>query len=264
MPYKEDGKDYTRITEAVGYGDCKRLAFNDKYLDPQRPKRFSLVAVSGTLTHQRIAQFELAKMERPYKQETLSLEEYEKKQFARLYRQHKKIKAQTPEKVTQYQEVLTKVGKTYSNFLVFNSDYEHEPLYVEEKRFSDNLRLAGTIDLIMVHTLCGRLVEEELHEGLGKRRYFREDPNGELHKVATLLDWKTSKSKQKGHQTQMTGYHLMWEIEGWLDGIRGLGIEVNLESWSVLLGEYKPSKRTIAFFGGAPPPYQLYKYYSLS
>lgn len=272
MPYIKDGKTYTRMTEFVGYGECEALAYNDKHLGINRPRKGNIVTLPGTITHHKIAENEMKMISPDMPPLVLELEPGEREQFIKMQQNHRKQKKIQKANVDgryndmDYEAMMTKYEILLQDIMVFYGHYEqfvihhpHKPLFVEQQQFWERKLLAGTLDLVAVFKLKGIIVDMVLHEDVGSRKYFVENenhPDAEEMEVATITDWKTSKSKQKGHPDQLSGYHFMWEDLGEFDKIRKRGYPVNSQSWSVLVGKPKRYPRNHP----EGQLYQLYKY----
>jgi hypothetical protein len=268
MPYTKDGKKYDRITEVVSGLECEAIAYINETEPINRAQKSNTSSLQGTLAHNKIAKNELGLLSKPYKRLLLELDTKDRHLLNKLVKNHrsqKKIeslkdynRSHTP---TKYERMNAFIEAAYMNYISFLADYPHEVILVEEKRWWDKRRIAGTIDLIMKTSMNGYLKTMTLHPELGPKEYFIPDhkhPDAVPHQVVTLLDWKTSKLKQEGHRVQLSGYHFMWEELGELDRFRKKGWKINSESWSVLLGErtYPKSSRAQQDWR----PYQLLKY----
>lgn len=278
MPYIKDGKKYSRMTELLGYSECEALAWIEETYGMDRPKRGTLAAITGTVSHHKFAEYEMKQLEKPYKQLKLNLNPDERIMLRQLLLNRKKqtqIQNNSKERfhhvpsqhqITQYELFNQDINNAYANFLAFCADHPHKTIYVEEKRFWDTFQVAGTVDLIASFKIKGVLREKEVPfaEPAVRRTYFFEEPLNPVAKeyeVATILDWKTSKVKQAGHLHQLSGYHFMWEGLGEFEKLRNAGYVINNEAYSVLLGERKKiSQREQKLFNGNPPPYQFIKY----
>lgn len=273
MPYNVDGKIYTRITELTSYVECEALSYIDKTKPFNRPTKANAVTLAGTLVHHKIAQSEMKKMKRPYKSIELEFNDQERFMFQEMILDHKEqrqIQQDNPERFkdmhpdylkTKYEKIMEDVIILYNNYKVFLNDNVYKPVYIEEKKFYEPLLIAGTVDLVATFQLTGYVRKINIHSyfDVGEKEYFVEDPNGEPMMVATLLDWKSSKSKQKGHALQLSAYHLMWELLGEFDRLRTNGHIINAQSYSVLLGKRKKIPQYV-INQGLPTQYQLFKY----
>lgn len=274
MPYlrtDEDGvqRQYTRMTEFTSTGECEVLAWNDKNLPFNRSRKGNIVTLPGTLTHHKIALDRLKSMTKPYKQLPLEIEAQEREYFTQLQKEHrrqKKLQKDDPtgrfalmsieDKKTKLENMNDNIEQYYRFYEQFLQQHPHVVIYVEEKRFWKRKLLAGTIDLVATFKLKGVVAKVTIHDEIGEREYFFEDPQNPTanwYSVITLLDWKTSKAKQKGHAKQLSGYHFMWEDIGEFDFLRKQNGIINAQIYSVLLG--KPSR-----YLKSHPDGQLYQF----
>ncbi len=273
MPYNKGGKRYDRITEVVGQGECEAIGWINQNKPDNRARVSNLAALAGTLVHQKVASNELKLMSVPYKKEPLTFSRDQKQLWFKIQKDHKRTvllndanqyATDSQKKQTRYEELQHAASVSYSNYLAFLFDNTHTPIFVEETIYNDDYDIAGTVDLIAIFNLRGYIDSKTPHP-VGERSYFIEDPDGEEFEVVVVLDWKTSKMKQKGHQTQMSGYHLMLETNGIFDRLRGKGYAIAYDTWSVLLGErIRISKKEMLATNDNPLPYQLFKYPSNS
>lgn len=298
MPYFENGIRYTRITELTSYIECEALAHIDKTKPINRPVKGNVVTLPGTLCHHKIAEHEMDKMSVPYKKIEMEFNAQEKFLFQEILMDHKEQKEiqklnpsrfgdMPPDQLrTKYEIMLKDIDSFYDNYLVFDRDNPHVPVYIEEKRFYDPLQIAGTVDLIAKFNLIGRVEKLDLHPyfsgfnnivhhsdprsgeewdeemfvpNVGEKEYFVPDPDGEKIEVTTLLDWKSSKAKQKGHPLQLSAYHLKWELLGDMDKMRNNGHIINSQCYSVLLGNRKKIPKYV-LKQGLPTEYQFFQY----
>lgn len=272
MPYEKDGIRYNRVTEISAYVECEALAWIDKNNPMTLPKKANAVTLGGTLTHHRIADNELKEMNNPYKTITFEWGDQEKQMFERLMSDHKEqkeVQKNSPDRfqhmseielMSKYEKIMGDIKIFYGNYIQFCFDEPHTPIFVEEKLWNDDFKVAGTVDLIATFNLRGRIEKKNLHPyfNVGEKDYFVPDAAGEFMNVTTILDWKTSKKAMKAHEVQMSVYHLLWELSGKLDRLRSKGHIINSQTFSVLLGEYKPSQAAIK--RGDPLMYQFKKY----
>lgn len=272
MPYDKNGIIYTRITEASSYVECEALAWIDQQYPVFRPRKANAVTLAGTIMHHKIAEDEMKKMVKAYKKIPFELDHQERGLFQGLITDHQKQKQiqktnsrfkhmSEPELMTKYEKVMENVRIFFGNYQQFCIDNPHTPVFIEEQRFYEPLKIAGTVDLLAKFKLRGYLRTVNLHPkfNVGAKRYFFEDPNGEEMEVTTILDWKSSKTKQKGHTTQLSAYHLMWELTGDLDRLRQRKHIINAQVFSVLFGvREKIPKYVLA--QGLPTMYQFLKY----
>lgn len=272
MPYEKDGNKFNRVTEIAGYVECEALAWIDQNTPMDIPKKGNVVTLPGTITHHKIAENELKEMKNPYKRIDFEWGEQEKQMFERLLSDHKsqkEVQRSKPDRfkhmsdlelMSKYEKLMEDVRFFYSNYTQFCIDEPHKAIFVEEKIWDDGFKVAGTVDLIGIFRLKGRIVKREAHPyfDVGEKEYFVEDLNGDWMDVVTISDWKTSKRKMKAHEVQMSIYHLIWERSGKLDRLREKGYIINSQTFSILLGEKKPTQKAIAM--GLPTAYQFIKY----
>jgi hypothetical protein len=264
----KDGNKYDRITEVVSGLECEAIPYINATQPANRAQKSNTASLQGTLTHNKIAKNEMGLLSKQYKRLVLELDAKDKQLLNRIVKNHrsqKKIETlkdykreKTP---TKYERMNEFIEAAYMNYLSFLADYPHEVVLVEEKRWWDKKKIAGTIDLVMKTNMIGYLKTMTLHPEIGPREYFITDhkhPDAKQHQVITLLDWKTSKLKQEGHRVQLSAYHCMWEDLGELDRFRKKGWVINSEAWSVLLGERIYPKSTKAQQDWTS--YQLLKY----
>jgi len=271
MPYIKDGIKYDRMTEVCSAWDCEAVSYINKTQPINRTKKINISSLQGTLTHNKIANNEMTFLPIAYKELHLELDDQDKILLAKLigdHRKQKKIEQGNPqffgtytpdEKATRYERMNSAITEFFLNYASFVADYPHKPLFIEEKKFWEKEKIAGTVDLIFETEMRGYVATLNLHPELGPHKYFVADSqnvNSRIFKVATFLDWKTSSQKQTGHRIQMSGYHRMWEDLGLLDELRKRGYVINSEGWSVLLGH----RSRIPKYEHDPKPYQLFKY----
>jgi hypothetical protein len=274
MPYDQDGIIYTRVTEATAYIECEALAWIDKNHPIHRPRKANAVTLAGTLMHHKIAEDEMKKMTKAYKKMPFELDHQERGLFQGMIMDHREQKnvqennpkrfqyMTEPELMTKYEKVMESVKILFGNYQQFCIDEPHTPVFVEERKFYEPMRLAGTVDLLAKFRLQGDIHTLDLHPHfpVGPKEYFIENTlDGKFMDVTTILDWKSSKTKQKGHPVQLSTYHLMWELLGELDRLRKQGHIINSQVYSVLLGVRDPIPKYV-IRQGLPTMYQFLKY----
>lgn len=257
-PYWKDGKKFSRVTEITGASDCEATAAIET--DSRRrktPRTKHSVTLPGTLTHSKIQQLEERTMGKPSK--GLYLEPTDKKLFSKIYVQHKKMKAKSAKSRTAYEDLMDKVNDCFANYLAFNTDHSHKPIFIEHRMLSTKYRCGGTVDMVGLFWVKGRSFKATPDpKGLPKKVYFKVCDHGDncsscyKEEIVVVLDWKTSTRKQDGHRQQMSAYFCMLEAEGVFDKWRQKGKHICWETWSVLLGVHG-KKRT-------KTPYQLILY----
>ena len=256
-PYYKDGRTWDRVTEVTGAIDCEATAYIEKDENLRKnPRTSHSVTLPGTLAHAKIQEFFERAMGKPIG--GLFLEGNDKRLFAKIYAQHKKMKKKKKDAHTTYEDLMEKVNDCYANFMAFHSDHPITPLLVEHKMFSAHYGIGGTVDMIGLTKVKGTTIRASPDPGhLPEKVYFKTCDHKEPCKcydkeVVVVMDWKTSTKKQVGHRLQMSAYFCMAEELGLLDQYRQLGHHICWETWSILLGvhSYKKTKT----------PYQLHYY----
>jgi hypothetical protein len=278
MPYKIRDKEYHRVTEVTGAGECLATARGVK---EGEIKIATTTPLAGIMTHLRIEN-RLKKMcgQNP---KPLSYSEPTNLVWRKVRDNHLKQKKKDPDAVTSYETILKKAGKCWENFLDFLHDYpEFKPVceHIESRVYSEKLEYAGTADIIFLMPMKGRRFHACHYKGGPNKEYksceyFLECDRDQKYKkekdkrcpkyegtgrnkveltpckckwemVISLGDWKTSSQKQKGHQRQLSAYHFACEEMGIWDKFRnmgdgkgGQGYAINWECWSLLFGDHK-------------------------
>jgi len=277
MPYKIGDKEYHRVTEVTGAGECLATAKGVKEGDV---KVATTTPLAGTLVHLRIENY-LRKM-CDLHPKPLSFGEPTNLIWRKVRENHIRQKKKNKDAITSYEAIMKKAGKCWENFLDFMNDYSSfRPVceHIESKVYSDKLEYAGTADIIFVMPLKGKRrsfshdktgptkefksyeyflecdrdqkykKEKDKrcpkYEGSGKNKILLPECDCQWEMVITLGDWKTSSRKQAGHERQLSAYHQACEEMGIWDKFRNMGKDsggegytINWECWSLLLGDH--------------------------